>query len=66
MTLCRSSTASADPPYLKSSRNPPPQDYSDFVAAEFQNDQRSMLIVEEKAVEGDSRQASSSASTIPA
>jgi hypothetical protein len=35
-------------PYLKGSRTPSPQDYSDFVAAEFKDDhQRSMLIVEE-------------------
>jgi hypothetical protein len=35
-------------PYLKGSRTFSPQDYSDFVAAEFKDDQqRSMLIVEE-------------------
>ncbi|MDX6236898.1 MAG: hypothetical protein QOG10_1713 [Kribbellaceae bacterium] len=35
-------------PYLKGSRTASPQDYSDFVAAEFKDDQqRSMLVVEE-------------------
>jgi hypothetical protein len=35
-------------PYLKGRPTPSPQDYSDFVAAEFKDDQqRSMLIVEE-------------------
>jgi hypothetical protein len=35
-------------PYLKGNRTPSPQDNSDFVAAEFKDDQlRSMLIVEE-------------------
>jgi hypothetical protein len=35
-------------PYLKGSRTPSQQDYSDFIAAEFKDDQqRSMLIVEE-------------------